>query len=233
MKTNILSVLLFFASTCIHADSSQSLDLLKSKIEQYVLNELSSYTEGKIQVSADKIDSRLNLRACAEDQLSIFNPYQTPMLSTNTLGIKCKEDTNHWTLYVPIRVTILKTVFVAKHPLIKGSHVTEEDIYQVELDVQKLKQGYFIDSHELLGQVCKQNISADSPLNPYNIELAKLVHKGEQVSITAFNEGFSVSMDGVALDDGALGEPVKVKNLSSKRVIEAQVSGSKKVKVTI
>ncbi len=233
MKKSILSVLLFFASTCIFADSVQSLDLLQSKIEQYVLNDLATYTEGKVQVVADKIDSRLNLKPCADDQLSIFNPYQTPMLSTNTIGIKCKEDTNHWTLYVPIRVTVLKNVLVAKRPLVRGSRVTEDDIYQSELDVQKLKQGYFVDKDALLGQVCKQNISADSPLTPYNIELAKLVHKGEQITIVATIENLSISMAGIAVDDGALGEPVKVKNLSSKRVIEAQVSGTRKVTVVL
>lgn len=233
MKKSILSVLLFFASTCIFAEPTQSLDLLKLKIEQYVLNELATYTEGKVHVAADKIDSRLNLKPCAEDQLAIFNPYQTPMLNTSTIGIKCKEDTNHWTLYVPIRITVLKSVLVAKRPMIKGRKVVDEDIYQVEMDVQKLKQGYFIDKSDLIGQVCKQNISADNPLNPYNIELAKLVHKGEQITIVAGNDGLSISMAGIAIEDGALGEPVKVKNLSSKKIIEAQVSGTKTVKVIL
>jgi len=233
VKKCILSVLLIFASYCSYAEGTQSLDLLQSKIQQYVLNELANYTEGKVQVIADKIDSRLNLKACAEDQLVIFNPYQTPMLNTSTMGIKCKEDTNHWTLYVPIRITLLKTVFIAKHPLMKGTRIKDTDIYQAEMDVQKLKQGYFTSSDELIDQVCKQNIIADSPFNPYNIELAKLVHKGEQVTISAAYEGLSVSMEGIAMDEGSLGEPIKVKNLSSKKIIEAQVSGRKMVKVTL
>lgn len=232
MKKSILSVLLFFASSYIYADPSQSLDLLRSKIESYVLNELTS-TEGKVQVVADKIDSRLNLKACADEQLAIFNPYQTPMLSTTTIGVKCKEETNHWTLYVPVRVTVLKTVLVAKRALVKGARITEDDIYQAELDSQKLKQGYFLDKNALLGQVCKQNISPDNPLTPYNIELDKLVHKGEQVSIIAGHDNLAISMAGIAVDDGALGEPVKVKNLSSKKIIEAQVSGLKKVQVVL
>jgi flagella basal body P-ring formation protein FlgA len=39
-------------------------------------------------------------------------------------------------------------------------------------------------------------------------------------------------MDGIAMNEGALGDSVKVKNLSSKRIIEAQVTGKKTVKVT-
>ncbi len=233
MIKGILSGLLIIASTVTFAESTQSLDLLKDKVEQHVLNELASYTEGKIQVSAERIDPRLTLKECSEDQLLIFNPYQTPTLNSNTMGIKCKEETNHWTLYIPIKITVLKTIYVAKRPLLKGTRVTEADIYQTELDAQKLKQGYFTDSSAVIGQVCKQNISADAPLNPYNIELPKMVHKGQQVTITASNEGLSISMSGIAMNDGALGEIVQVKNLSSKKVIEAQVAGEKKVSVIL
>lgn len=233
MKKSILSVLIFFASISSYAASGQSLDLLKNKIESYVLNELSTYTDGKVQVQADKLDPRLNLKACAEEKLELFNPYQTPMLSTNTMGVKCLEEENHWTLYVPIKINVLKTVLVAKRVLIKGKRINSDDIYQVEMDTQKLKQGYFTDSRELIGLICKHDISPDSPLNPYNIELAKLVHRGDQVTIVANNESLSVSMDGIAMSEGVLGESVRVKNLSSKRVIEAQVSGNKTVKVVL
>ena len=94
VKKCILSVFLFFASICLYATPIQSLELLKNKIEEHVLNELSTYAEGTIRVSADKLDPRMNLKACADDKLSIFNPYQTPMLSTNTMAIKCLETEN-------------------------------------------------------------------------------------------------------------------------------------------
>lgn len=206
--------------------------IIKNKIEQYALNELSNYTEGKIQVTADNIDPRLNLKVCDDNKLEVFNPYQTPMLNTSTMGIKCLEENNHWTLYIPVKITIFKSVLVAKRALLKGTKISNSDIYQTELDVQKLKQGYFTDSKELIGLVCKHDITPNSPLNPFNIELAKLVHKGEQVSIIAAHDNLTVSMDGIAMDEGALGDSVKVKNLSSKRIIEAQVTGKKTVKVT-
>lgn len=216
-----------------HADQNQSLDLLQNKIEQYILNELASYAEGKIDVKADKIDSRLNLKACAEEKLEIINPYQTPMLNTNTMAIKCVEPENHWSLYVPVKITVFRTVLVAKTALIKGKQVKIDDIYQAELDTQKLKQGYFTDKNELIGQVCKHDIAPDTPFTPYNIELAKLIHKGEKVTMVASDDYLTVSMDGVALDEGVLGEMIKVKNLSSKRVVEAQVTGRRNVKVVL
>lgn len=231
MKKCILSFFLFFASTGLFSEPSQSLELLKNKVEQYVLNELSNYTEGKIQVTADAIDPRLSLKICDDNKLEVFNPYQTPVLNTNTMGIKCLEENNHWTLYIPIKVTVSKSVLVAKRALPKGTKINNMDIYQTELDVQKLKQGYFTNNKEIIGLVCKHDIAPNHPLTPYNIELAKLVHKGEQVSIIASNDNLTISMDGIAMNEGAMDDTIKVKNLSSKRIIEARVTGNKKVKV--
>lgn len=231
MKKGILSVLLLFASASLFAQPIQSPQVLTTKIEQYVLNELSSYKEGKINVSADKIDSRLSLKACAENKLVVFNPYQSPILDTSTLGIKCQEKENHWSLYVPIRITILKTVFVAKRSLTKGDRITGNDIYSTEIDIHKLKYGYFNDIDELIGHVCKQNVIIHSPFNPHNIELAKIIHKGEKVKMVTNNNNLTISMDGIAINEGTLGDTIKVKNLSSNKIIEAQIAGKKRVTV--
>lgn len=228
-----MCVLLCLISNSVCAQANQSLELLKNKIEYHVINELSTHAEGRIQVTADKMDSRLQLGACEENQLEVFNPYQTPMLKTSTMGIRCKETENHWTLYVPIKITLLKPVYVAKRMLVRGSPIREDDLYQTELDVQLLRHGYFIDKEELIGQICKQNIEPDSPLTPNNIELAKLVHKGEQVSIVATDGNLTISMNGIALSTGALGELIKVKNISSKRIIETRVLADKKVGVIL
>lgn len=231
VKKSILSILLFFASAGLFAEVTQSPELLTQKIEMYVLKQLASYKEGKIHVSADKIDSRLSLKACAEDQLVVFNPYSSPILETNTMGIKCQEPDNHWSLYVPIRIIILKTVFVANRTLKKGDRITGSDIYQTEMDVHKLRHGYFNDIDDIVGQVCKQNIAVNHPFNPTNIELPKVVKKGEKVSIVTGNNNLTISMEGIAIIDGALGETISVRNLSSKKIIEAQVSGEKRVTV--
>ncbi|KTD70439.1 MULTISPECIES: flagellar basal body P-ring formation chaperone FlgA [Legionella] len=233
MKKCILSVLLFFASTVSHSDAIQSPEVLTNKVEQYIHSELASYNEGKVRVTADKIDSRLNLKACAEDQLVVFNPYQSPILNTNTMGIKCQENDNRWSLYVPVRITVSKTIYVAKRTLVKGTRLSRDDIYQTEMDVQRLSNGYFTEKDLLIGQVCKKNIPANSPFNPHNIEAAKLINKGERVSIVVNDNNLTVSMEGVAIEEGSLGETIKVRNLSSKKIIEAQIAGIKKVNVII
>lgn len=233
VKKVLLGVVALSLNLCLHAQELQSLEVLRNKIEQHVLNDLTSYAEGRVLVKADKIDSRLQLGACEDNQLEVFNPYQTTTLKTTTFGIKCTNQSNHWTLYVPIKITVFKPVFVAKHPIMKGVPIMAEDVYQTELDVQQLKQGFFSNEEDFLGQVSKQNIAADSPITPANLELAKLVHKGQQVSIMVTMENLSISVQGIALNTGAKGDHIKVKNLSSKRIVDARVLSEEKVEVVL
>jgi flagella basal body P-ring formation protein FlgA len=222
---------MILASTSLYANPTQSLEVLKEKIETYMLNQLAGSTEGKIQVTVEQIDSRLNLKTCNDNHLELFNPYHTPMISTGTMGIKCTEEANHWTLYVPVKVVVLKTVLLTKTALKQGRLLNKDDFYQAEMDIQKLRQGYFTNAKDLVGLVCKNDLGPDTVLTPYNIVLEKLVHRGEEISIIASSGNMNISVDGIAMGDGALGDIIKVKNAKSKRVIEAQVSGKKKVKV--
>jgi flagellar basal body P-ring formation protein FlgA len=237
VKRSILCILGIFANTCLWADgvpsSIQSLSVVQNKIESYMLSQLARYSEGKVKVSADKIDSRIKLKECADEQLEIFNPYESSLLHANTMGIKCVEETNHWTLYVPIKVVILKTVLLTKQALKRGTTIEYGDLYPSEMDAQKLQQGYFTDPKELIGLVCAKDIAPDTPLNPYNVTLAKIVIKGQKVDIIASSGNLNISMTGIALNDGVLGDVIKVKNAKSKRIIEAHVSGKQKVKIIL
>lgn len=236
-KRIILSLFFSIMAPFLYAEepteTKQSLEILKEKIEHHVLNELASQNNGDMRVTTDKIDSRLNLKACPEGKLEIFNPYQTPLLKTTTMGIRCQSTDTHWTLYVPIRIYMQKQVFVANHPLAKGSLLTEQDINTAKIDISQLKQGYFTKKEEVIGQYSKQNISEGAVLNSTNLQMALMVHKGEQVAIQALSDMINVSMSGIALNDGRIGDIIQVRNNSSKRLIEAQVSARKQVRVAL
>jgi flagella basal body P-ring formation protein FlgA len=50
-----------------------------------------------------------------------------------------------------------------------------------------------------------------------------LVRRGQKVVILAKIEGLRVKMQGIALQDGSQGMTIKVKNKSSRRIIEGTV----------
>lgn len=235
MKQVILIFSLVFASNFLEAaESVQSLDILKNKIEQYVMASLSSQQQdSKIQVTVDKIDSRLKLKPCTETNLEVFNPFPTSTARATTMGIRCQANDNRWTIYVPVRVNIHKSVLVAKRTLPKGTKISKDDIDIEQMDVSQLKQGFFTQPEQVIDQICKTSISQGNAIAPPLLQTASLVHKGEQVTIHALNEYINVSMEGVALSEGGVGDTIQVKNLSSKKIIEAEITAKHTVKVPL
>ncbi|MCY1454933.1 flagella basal body P-ring formation protein FlgA [compost metagenome] len=58
-----------------------------------------------------------------------------------------------------------------------------------------------------------------------------MVSKGDQVVISAMSPAINVRMPGEALSNGAPGEQIRVRNLSSGRVVKARVKGPGQVQV--
>lgn len=233
LKQFLLILLVFLYQAPLNAQQEQSLAVLKERIESYLLNQLANNQEGKININTDKIDPRLHLKQCADDKLEVFNPYQATLSGSTTLGIRCLESDNHWSLYVPARISIQKPVIAAKQAILKGQVIGENDIQLLEMDISQLKQGYYIQTQQVLGLVAKQNIHEGNCLLPSTLENATLVHKGQQVNIIAINDSIKVSMPGVALGSGSVNDLIKVKNLSSDRTVEARVSGQNEVHVAL
>lgn len=231
MKRCVLALSIFLMQNSLFAENVQSLDLLKLKIEQFLVNDLAVSVEGKIAVSVEKMDSRLQLRACAEEKLEVFNPHHSPVVNTRTMGIKCTESDNHWTLYVPVKISVLQAVYAAKQALSKGSRIGPHDIYMQEMDTRHLKQGYYTDEQQIVGLICKQAMRQGMPFSPLNVQIPRLVQRGQQVNIVAGTDAFTVKMPGIALNDGTLGETVSVKNLSSKKILEGRISARQEVRV--
>ena len=58
-----------------------------------------------------------------------------------------------------------------------------------------------------------------------------LVHKNQRIIIEHSIGAISVKMEGIALSNGAKGDRVLVKNISSSKIIEGFVEGTKKISV--
>ena len=231
VRKSIVIILWFCLLQQMHANETQSLDILQQKIEHALISQLADSVDGKLVVTVEKMDSRLQLKQCKETALEVFNPYKRSLIQVSTMGIKCLEPDNHWILYVPVKLSLMKKIYAAKRTLVKGTRIEAGDIFSTEIDVHALRQGFYTKKKELLGHVCKQNIISGTAFSPANLQLPSLVRKGQTVNIKAGGEGFSVNMSGIALNEGAMGEIISVKNLSSKRTVEVRVTGKQEVQV--
>ena len=122
-------------------------------------------------------------------------------------------------------------VLVAKRPLARGNILTEEDLTVELRPASRLPKDILTRKEEALGKRLKRSLRAGEILRSYAVETPPLIKRGALVRILAEGPGFIVSAVGEARADGHRGEIIKVRNLSSKKEVFAQVVDEKTVRV--
>lgn len=224
----ILLLVLPSLSLPLMAEEVQSLEAIQQAVQQFLQDETAA-SSGQVAVQVGRIDSRLRLAPCAE-LLDVYWPDGARQLGNVTVGVRCHGPTN-WSLFVRARVEILEQILVTSRPLSRGAVLAAEDLDLNLQDITRLSAGYFTDPQQLLGSVMTRAVRAGTVLTPSMVRAALAVRRGERVSILAVAGGLQVRMEGEALSDGAPGETIRVRNLSSRQEIEAQVIGPGQVQV--
>ena len=86
-----------------------------------------------------------------------------------------------------------------------------------------LDAGLLQDPKQAVGQKLKLSMPAGAVLYAQNLDAPPLVNRGERVTIMAKSQAIQITAPGEARNSGALGEMVRVKNLTSRREIQARV----------
>lgn len=181
------------------------------------------------EVEVDGGDPRLRLPACASPP-EAFLPRGGRTMGSVTVGVRC-EGPKPWTLYLQGRVKVLAPVVVTSRPLSKGTVIRTDDVQLQDTDLSRLTSGYYEDPSEVVGKTARWSLQADMPLGPQAVEPTRMIRRGDRVAIVASSGGIKVQMQGEAVADGAQGEVIKVRNLSSKRVVEGEVTAPGTVRV--
>jgi len=115
-------------------------------------------------------------------------------------------------------------VAIAANDLMAGKILSPLDLLQQRHDIT-LMPDVFSDLGELEGMAARRSIRAGEVIRANMLVAPQLIKRGDQVRIVARREQIEVSMAGEALDNGARGAIIRVKNSSGTqiraRVIEA------------
>jgi flagella basal body P-ring formation protein FlgA len=107
--------------------------------------------------------------------------------------------------------------------LSRNDIIASDDIVAKRQDISMLDAGLIQDPKQALGQKLKTSLPAGAILYSQNIDAPSLVNRGERVTIVAKSQAIQITAPGEAKNSGALGEMVRVKNLTSRREIQARV----------
>ena len=123
-----------------------------------------------------------------------------------------------------------QAVLVLTKPKLKGERVEEADIILAEKN-KLLSRGAFEDLKLILGKRLKKSLQKGSILKAIHLNPDWLVHKNQRIIIEHSIGSISVKKVGIALNNGAKGDRVLAKNISSNNIIEGFVQSAKKISV--
>jgi flagella basal body P-ring formation protein FlgA len=199
---------------------------LEYAVEEYLQR---GSIQGRSEIRVNRLDPRLRLALCDKElAASLESPAQP--LGRVTVRIRC-DGSAPWTVFVPAQVRLYREVVVVTRSLRRGAPIGTQDVALAERDVGTLNQGFLTDPGQILGQKTTRALLPDQVLAPLHLQQAEVVSKGDQVVISAMSPAINVRMPGEALSNGAPGEQIRVRNLSSGRVVKARVKGPGQVQV--
>jgi len=202
---------------------TQSHQSIRDAAEQHALGETENLPS-RPEVTVGTLDSRLKLAAC-DQPLETYNSPNGLNGGRGVVGVRC-SGSKPWKIYVPVKIALMESVVISRQPLVRGHTLRADDIMLSEVDVSSVHKAYFTRIEDVIGLRSKRAIASGKTLHAGLLQRAKWVKRGNQVEIVAIIDGLQVRMMGKAMADGARGERIKVKNLTSGRVITGTVAGT-------
>jgi len=121
-------------------------------------------------------------------------------------------------------------VLVLTRSVKKGETLKESDVVTRSIRVNK-PDVYASRFSEIAGRLLRKNLSRGEPVALDLLIGAPIIEKGKSVAIVMRNAGLTVQTKGEALESGALGDVIKVRNMSSKAVLTAVIVAHDMVEV--
>lgn len=204
-----------------------------------------TYLEAMIKREAERNGWRnltFNLNLSPLSDSSAFPLCGQPLDVTQTSGrptpldrlrleLRCPDQPG-WTQTLSTRQDLFLPVLATATNVDRGQPIEPGHLKRERINISRAQRGFMTDEKEVIGLSARRRLRADQVLNPSLLSEAPPVRRGQPVRILARQHGIEASTQGEALADGKQGDVIRVRNVTSDAVIQAQVIGPGEVTST-
>jgi len=130
------------------------------------------------------------------------------------------------------RVVATAPMLVAARRMQAGDVVGAADVRVIRVPASRLRPGTAERAEQVVGQALRRPAAAEQPLLIADIQQPLVVDRGSTVTMLYDVPGLTLTAQGRAMESGARGAVVPVMNTTSRVVVEAQVIGPGRVRIT-
>jgi flagella basal body P-ring formation protein FlgA len=152
----------------------------------------------------------------------------TTFKSTVVVGGKpCK------TLYVRASIHPFARVAVATNDIKRGEPISDSDCTMVRKDLADLRGGFFTDRAPLRELVATRSIKTGAVISTGHVDRPVAVKRGKVVAAEVRGNGFRITAAAKAMDNGRVGDVIRLMNVASKKTLTGEVLDANTVKVVL
>lgn len=132
---------------------------------------------------------------------------------------------------VSLRAQLWQEVWTAASRLERGQPLDRSLLSVTKVDSLKERQPPLLAEVDPSTLEVAQTVSASRPLTRRDVSVRPLIRKGRVVEVVAQQGQLAISMKALALESGASGDLIKLRNLESRKEFSGQILNENKVEV--
>lgn len=202
-------------------------NFLRHVAEQYILAQFPENTDKKIEVEAGRLDDRRDYGGHCDGYLTA-ELRGSEIRSSSQVKITCTQPRNEYTLYIPVKVSLLTPALVASRPLGRGQMISPHDLKTIYINEAMSVPSAISDPNVLVGSRLKRDVKEGEQIRANTF---CVVCKNDKISIIANSHGLSLKTSGQALEEGNINDTIRVRNLKSQKIIMGVVTSPGTVEV--
>ena len=217
--------------------ASSAQDKLLTQVRQWVA-QTQKMTPAQVEIAP--LDSRVQVQSCPQPLAM-----DLPFASRETIRVRCAQPP--WQLYLRLQagsagpaVEVTQTgtdasatrqTVVTRHLIQRGTRLQPGMLEEVSLPAQGMDPQAVSSLQDLLHAEMLRDVPAGQVLRSYDFRRAVLVKQGQPALMSVGqNSNFQITVRVEALQDGRMGEQIRLKNPDSGRLLTGTVTGPNAVR---
>ncbi|NKD87954.1 flagellar basal body P-ring formation protein FlgA [Haematospirillum sp. 15-248] len=121
---------------------------------------------------------------------------------------------------------------VLTRPMTRREIIRAKDITWKRVRHKELRDSALVDADRIIGMELRRSLRPGEPVSAGDVERPVLVARGQMVVIELHTANMSLTARGQALENGSLGDNIRVENLQGKRTVVGTVTGQRTIRVS-
>jgi len=227
---SVVALLFFSGHVCAASTVVIKSETIKAYVRTYIENNMSwPKSVVRVEFPAGVSDLKLTGKKITCRVLSRRNE---DFIGNSSFTVRCYENGTFLKgKTVRVRIDVLMDVVVSTKFLHRNIKIERGDVNLVEKWFDRLPSNIISNPDAVVGMKLRTNVKANAEITGNMVRSIPMVKRGKPVKIIFENGPMRITTIGMSEQDGMHGDLIKVRNLSSKNMIYARVTGISLVKV--